>query len=89
MPNRPSAKKQMRQNEQNRVLNKARKTEIKTLRKQVDRAVHDGKADEAETLLRRYVQRVDQAAVRNILHKNTASRRKALMAKHVATLAQA
>ena len=84
MPHNNSAKKRLRQNETRRVRNKDRLTELKTLRKQLLRAVHDGKADEAKSLYQTVSKRLDQAASVNTIHKNTASRSKARLAKLIA-----
>lgn len=88
MPNNASAAKRLRQNEKARLNNKARKTELKTLVKQLERAVHDKDVEQAETIYRRYAKRLDQATCRNVVHKNNASRHKSLMAKKVQTLNQ-
>ena len=84
MPHTASAAKRHRQSEERRLRNKSRTTEIKTLRKQIDRAIHDGKPVEAGELYKRLSQRVDQAASRSTLHANTASRIKARVAKAIA-----
>ena len=86
MPNSASAAKRLRQNEKRRVRNKTRKTELKTLAKQVERAIHDGKKDDAERLFKRYTKRLDQATAKNVLHVNTAGRRKARFAPKIAAL---
>ncbi len=86
MPNKQSAEKRLRQDEKRRLLNKARKTELKTLNKQFVRAVHDGQKDEATSLCNRLAKRMDQAASRNVLHKNTVSRRKSAIAKQLNSL---
>ncbi|TVR13698.1 MAG: 30S ribosomal protein S20 [Planctomycetota bacterium] len=80
MPNSASAKKRDRQNEKRRVRNKARKTELKTIAKKVERAINDGNRDEAEMLYRRYAKRLDQAQSCSVLHKNAANRHKSRMA---------
>lgn len=80
MPSSKSAAKRDRQNEKKRLANKARKTELKTIAKKLLRAVHDGHADEAQTIYRRYAKRVDQAAAKGVLHSNAASRHKSRMA---------
>lgn len=79
MPNLPAAAKHMRQSEKRRQANKARKTELKSLSKQIERALHDGKQEEAKTLVSRLAKRTDQAASRKVLHPNTAARRKSRM----------
>ncbi len=76
MPHTRSAKKRLRQNLERRTRNRDRTTEIKTLRKKIDRAVHDGQTAEAETLYREFAKRVDQAASTNTLHRNAAARLK-------------
>ena len=80
MPHNNSAKKRARQNETRRQRNKSRLTELKTIRKQVLRALHDGKPDEAKTLYREMSSRLDQAASLNAIHRNNAARTKARMA---------
>ena len=87
MPNSASADKRLRQNEKRRLLNKARKTELKSLAKKFDRAIHDGKKDDANTLSRELTKRLDQAACHNVVHKNYVSRHKAGIAKKLSTLA--
>lgn len=80
MPNSASAAKRMRQNEKRRVINKSRKSELKTIAKRIERAINDGDKAEAESLYQRFAKRVDQAAAKNVLHKNAANRRKSRMA---------
>ncbi|NRA40533.1 MAG: 30S ribosomal protein S20 [Planctomycetes bacterium] len=87
MPNSISADKRVRQNESHRLLNKARKTELKSLDKQFQRAVHDGNKAEAETVSRTLTKRLDQAVGKNVVHKNYVSRHKAAIAKKLSGLA--
>jgi len=87
MPNLPGAAKRLRQNEKRRVRNKARKSELKTLSKRLERAIHDGHKDEAEQLFRRLSKRLDQAADKRVIHPNTAGRRKSRLAKRFAAAA--
>lgn len=84
MPHTRSAAKRLRQNEERRIRNKDRMTELKTLKKRIVRAVTDGKKDEAESLYRDYSKRVDQAASGSALHRNTASRAKSRTAQLIA-----
>lgn len=81
MPHNRSAAKRLRQNETRRLANKGRLTEIKTLRKQIERAIHDGQAEQAKTLYRDFSKRVDQAASVSTMHKNRAARLKGRIAK--------
>ena len=84
MPHTASAAKRHRQSEERRVRNKDRLTELKTIKKRITRAVHDGLKTEAETLYREITKRLDQASAANTLHRNTASRTKARLAKAIA-----
>ena len=56
MPNNASAAKRVRQNEKRRIRNKDRKTELKTIAKKIERAIHDGEQALASDLLKRYSQ---------------------------------
>jgi small subunit ribosomal protein S20 len=87
MPHTPSAKKRLRQNEVRRVRNQARMTEIKTIRKQFQRALHDGQKPEAERLYRELSRRLDQAASVNTLHRNAAARAKSRLALNLLSFA--
>lgn len=87
MPNCLSAAKRLRQAEAHRLRNKSRKTELKTIRKQYLRAVHDGETTQAEELFRRFTKRIDQAVARNVMHKNAANRAKSRLAKQTAAAA--
>lgn len=80
MPHNNSAKKRARQNETRRQRNKSRLTELKTIRKQLLRALHDGKPDEAKSLYRELSSGLDKAASLNVIHRNGAARTKARMA---------
>jgi small subunit ribosomal protein S20 len=84
MPHTLSAKKRLRQNEERRIRNKDRTTEIKSIRKRILRAVHDGHEAEAKTLYRQFTKRIDQAASLNTIHKNAADRSKSRIAKVIA-----
>lgn len=80
MPHNNSAKKRARQNETRRQRNKSRLTELKTIRKQMLRALNDGKPDEAKSLYRELSSGLDKAASLNTIHRNSAARTKARMA---------
>jgi small subunit ribosomal protein S20 len=84
MPHTASAAKRHRQSEERRVRNKDRLTELKSIKKRITRAVHDGQKAEAETLYREVTKRLDQAAAVNTIHKNSAARTKARLAKAIA-----
>ena len=83
MPHNASAAKRLRQNLKSRTRNRDRLTELKTLRKQLLRALHDGKATEAKDLFSTLTRRVDQAAAKKTIHGNTAARMKSRLALRV------
>ena len=73
--------KRNRQNETRRQRNQAVKSELRTRERRVVEAVEAGEgADEA---LRLAQKRIDMAASKGVLHKNTAARKKARLAKLV------
>jgi small subunit ribosomal protein S20 len=83
MPHNQSAKKRLRQNLERRTRNKARLTELKTIRKQLARAIHDGQKDKVEGIYRKLAKRVDQASSANTVHPNTAARIKSRVSAQV------
>ena len=81
MANIKSQIKRNRQNEKANERNRAVRSELKTRTKRVDAAIEAGEGtDEA---LRDAIKRIDQAAAKGVLHKNTAARRKARIMKKV------
>lgn len=84
MPHNNSAAKRLRKNETRRVANKSRLTELKSLRKRLERHLHDGEVDQAKKLFTEFTKRLDQAASVNTVHKNTASRLKSRVALSIA-----
>ncbi|MEX2008252.1 MAG: 30S ribosomal protein S20 [Candidatus Spechtbacterales bacterium] len=90
MPNLEAGKKALRQNKKRSALNRRYKNRVKDLVKEISTLLKDGKGSDAVAKLPVFYQAVDKAAKRNVMHKNTASRRKAVMAKRVqATTAEA
>jgi len=87
MPHNLSAKKRLRQNEVRRLRNKARASELKTIRKKLLRAIHDGQKQEAEALYKDLSKRLDQAASVRTIHKNSAARTKSRIALKIQALA--
>lgn len=83
MANIKSQIKRNRQNERRRVRNIATRSEVKTHVKTALQAVDagDGSADEAA---RRAVQKIDKAAAKGVMHRNTAARKKSRLMKRIA-----
>lgn len=81
MANLPSAKKRIKQNERNRVRNRARRSAVKTATRKFLEAVHAGDLDRAGTLLREATKTIDQTTAKGTLHRNTAARKKSQLAR--------
>ena len=86
MPNIKSAKKRVRVNATKAAANKARKSNLKTVLKKADIACTTGAADKTEAI-RVAIKKVDQAAAKGIMHKNTASRKISRLAAAVNKMA--
>lgn len=83
MPNIKSAKKRVLVNEKKTMQNKAVKSNLKTVLKKADAAIVQA-ADNREEAVRFAIKKIDQAASKNILHKNTAAHKKSALMKKLA-----
>ena len=83
MPHSKSAAKRVRQSEKRRQQNKAVKSAIKTQSKKVLAGAEAGDADRARAELRLAVKRLDRAAAKGVMHKNTAARHKSRLTRKV------
>ena len=83
MPNTPSAKKRLRQNEARRLQNRAARSSLRTQIRRVREAVKAGDSETAQTEFRRAQKSIDQAASRNLIHRNAAARTKSRLVKIV------
>ena len=83
MPNIKSAKKRVLIGEVRNARNRAAKSELKTAIKKFEVAAAEGNRTEADGAYKVAVKKVDQAVAKGILHKNTANRKKARLAKMV------
>ena len=80
MPNIKSAKKRVKVIATKTLQNQILKSGLKTCIKNYDKAVESGDKAAAEAAFRYAVKKLDQAAAKNILHDNAASRKKSQMA---------
>jgi small subunit ribosomal protein S20 len=78
-----SAKKRVRQNLKARARNRARKSDLRTQVKQFTVALTSGDVAKAEVELRKTTQALDKVAAKGTIHKNTASRKRSRLAKHL------
>jgi small subunit ribosomal protein S20 len=76
--------KRNRQNEKRRLRNRSVRSELRTHQKAVEAAA--GTDEEAEAL-RAAMKKIDKAASKGVLHKNTAARRKSRLVARVQELA--
>ena len=85
MPNSISAKKSHRQSLKRRDRNRSQRSALKTAIKKVRAAVADGDTAGALELLQAAQKRLDQAAAKNLIHKNSAARTKSRLARLIKT----
>jgi small subunit ribosomal protein S20 len=86
MANTPQAKKRIRRNANRATINHARISRIRTLVKQVESAIADGKKAEASQALKMAQPELARGVARGVVHKNTASRKLSRLSKRVASL---
>ena len=77
--------KRNRQNEKRRLRNKSVRAELRTRTKNAVAAAQSGSEDSAEQL-RLAVKRIDKAAARGVIHKNTAANHKSRLVRRIAAL---
>ncbi|MGQ9549543.1 MAG: 30S ribosomal protein S20 [Roseiflexus sp.] len=82
MANTKSAEKRIRANARRALRNKMYRSRVKTAIKKAERAIFAGTPN-AE-LVREAMSLLDRAAVKGIIHKNNAARRKSRLAKKFA-----
>lgn len=75
-----SAKKRIRQNVKRRIINRARKSQVKTQIKRFEAALESGDAASASEQYRLAVQKLDKTAAGSTMHKRTAARKKSRLA---------
>ncbi|MGO8694303.1 MAG: 30S ribosomal protein S20 [Rectinemataceae bacterium] len=81
-----SAEKRQRQNEKRRLRNKTEKTAIRSSAKKIVTAALGKDKAAAETALKDMIKRIDTAARKGIVKKNSAARKKSRMQRMVNTL---
>lgn len=81
MPNIKSAKKRVLVIEKKTLRNNMIKSSYKTAVKKFEQAIESGNVEEATTLFTEATKKIDQACTKGVIVKNTASRKKSLLAK--------
>lgn len=87
MPQRKSGIKELRKNRRQRMHNLDIKTDLKKTIKKYVASVEENKTTEAADNLKVVFKKLDKATKVNILHKNTAARRKARFSRLLASKA--
>jgi small subunit ribosomal protein S20 len=83
MPNSPSAKKELRKNQKRRLHNRTRRSMLRTAVKKVRTAVDANDKEAADQAFRVAVKKLDQAAAKNLIHKNAAARTKSRLSQAI------
>lgn len=86
MPNTKSATKRLRQNVGRRTYNRSIKRAVRTQVRKVREAVQSKDAGLAETEFRLVTKKLDRAAARNIIHRNSAARLKSRLSAKIKAL---
>ncbi len=86
MPISLSAKKRVRQNAKKRIINRARKSQVKTLTKQFEAVVAAGNVEAASEQLKSVSRKLDKTASTSTMHKKTAARKKSRLARKLNAL---
>ncbi|MCL2806614.1 MAG: 30S ribosomal protein S20 [Coriobacteriia bacterium] len=81
MANIKSQKKRNITNEKSRLRNKAVKSELRTLTRQVKDAVAEGDSERAQTSASKTCKMLDKAASKGVIHKQQAANRKSGITK--------
>jgi small subunit ribosomal protein S20 len=87
LANTKSAKKRIRSNERKHERNTVYRSRVKTLVKKAEQSIFSGTPDEAT--IREAISTLDKAAVKGIIHKNNAARRKSRLMKKLNATASA
>src|SRR6266404_1261638 len=88
MANTTSAKKATRKIARRTIINKSRRTQMRGAVRSVEEAIQRGDRDAALKAMVRAEPELMQAAQRNIIHKNNASRKVSRLAHQIAKLAK-
>ena len=88
MANTTSAKKATRKIARRTEINKSRRTKLRGAVRSVEEAIKSGDRNAALTAMKRAEPELMQAAQRNIIHKNNASRKVSRLTHQIAKLAK-
>jgi len=83
LPKTRSAMKRLRQNEKRWLRNRLYRSRARTFIKKTRKLIEEGKLDEAQVAARQATSALDRAAIKGIIHKNNAARRKSRLMKRL------
>lgn len=83
MPNTANAKKALRKSHKRRERNRSQRSALRTHVKRVREAVAEGDQEQARNAFRVASKKLDQAAAKNLIHKNAAARTKSRLSKQM------
>ena len=86
MPNIKQQKKRVRLAERQALSNRQVKSSLRTLFKKLEVNVEEGNGDEAAKLAIELSSKIDKAATKGVIHRNSAARRKSRVARTLARL---
>ena len=86
MANSPQSKKRARQAARRTLVNKSRRTRIRTFIRKVEEAIAGGDQAAAAEALRAAQPEIMRGVTKGVLHKNTAARKVSRLTKRVKTL---
>ena len=87
MANTPQSKKRARQSETRFVVNKARRSRIRTFLRKVEEAIASGNKEAAVAALRAAQPELMRGVSKGVFHKNTASRKVSRLASRIKSIA--
>ncbi len=88
MPTLKSAKKRLIQNKVRQGRNKSKKSSFRTEIRKLLEAIEQGNIEISESQIRLVCKKLDQAAAKNVLHRNAAARTKSRLSKKIKSLKQ-
>ena len=83
MANNPGAKKRIRRNERFTVVNRNRRSRIRTFIRKVEEAIEGGDGEAARKALAEAQPEIMRGVTKGVLHLNTASRKFSRLARRV------
>jgi small subunit ribosomal protein S20 len=89
MANTKSAKKAARQAEKRTLINKSRRTRMRTFVRKVEEAIASGDKAAANLALREAQPEIMRSASKGIIHRNTASRKISRLSARIKALSEA